>query len=244
VVPIGVEKNAPEAAHRLGSVFDFGPQRSASLVVVFLGGGFVIDDARGDPMFKFEFDTGELFKKIEQWGAAADQMPYALSRALNDAVMDARRHLVDRTWPEHVTVRNSQFIGWALHIEFSDKYNLEAKIYDQSKGNVHLTPHDKGGVKTAQGRFAIPTKAVTLTAHGERTDQKPANLRNKVVIGSSIYQQQGRGKNKKLVKMYTLAHQAKQPADVPFSEDFKTVISARINAYFLPRMTEAMATRR
>jgi hypothetical protein len=44
--------------------------------------------------------------------------------------------------------------------------------------------------------------------------------------------------------MYTLAHQAKQPADVPFSEDFKTVISARINAYFLPRVTEAMATRR
>jgi hypothetical protein len=76
------------------------------------------------------------------------------------------------------------------------------------------------------------------------SDQRPANLRNKVVIGNSIYQQQGRGKNKKLVKMYTLAHQAKQPADVPFSEDFKTVISGRINAYFLPRIVEAMATRR
>jgi hypothetical protein len=137
-------------------------------------------------MFNFEFDADGLIKAAEQWGAAADQMPFALSRALNDAVKDARKHLVDKTWPDHVTVRNSQFIGWALHIEFSDKYNLEAKIYDQSKGNVHLKLHDEGGVKTAQGRFAIPTKAVTLTPRGERNDQKPANLHNKVVIGRDL----------------------------------------------------------
>jgi hypothetical protein len=82
-------------------------------------------------------------------------MPFALSRALNDAVKDAREHLIDKTWPQHVTMRNSQFIGWALRIDFSDKYNLEARIYDQSKGNVHLKLHDQGGVKTTQGRFAM-----------------------------------------------------------------------------------------
>lgn len=54
----------------------------------------------------------------------------------------------------------------------------------------------------AQGKFAVPTKAVTLTSHGERSDQKPKNLRNKVAIGNAIYYQQGRGKNKTLVTMY------------------------------------------
>jgi hypothetical protein len=56
-------------------------------------------------MFNFEFDVDGLIK------AAADQMPFALSRALNDAVKDAREHLIDKTWPNHVTVRDSQFIG-------------------------------------------------------------------------------------------------------------------------------------
>ena len=44
-------------------------------------------------MFNFEFDVDGLIK------AAADQMPFALSRALNDAVKDAREHLIDKTWP-------------------------------------------------------------------------------------------------------------------------------------------------
>jgi hypothetical protein len=196
-------------------------------------------------VFKFELDVSGLIDATEQMGAALDQMPFALSRALNDAVKDARDHLVSTTWPTHVTVRNSAFIGYALRIDFSDKYNLEARIYDQSNGNVHLKLHDQGGIKTAQsGRIAIPTDAVTLTSRGERKGQRPRELTNKVVRGNAIYQQQGHGKNRRLVKMYTLATQARQPADVPFTEDFKTVISAKVNAYFLPRMVEAMATRK
>jgi hypothetical protein len=195
-------------------------------------------------MFKFELDVGGLMKQAEKWGAAAEQMPYALSRALNDAVKDTREYLIDQTWPNNVEVRNNAFIGWALRINFSTKYNLEATIYDQSRGNVHLPLHDQGGTKTAQGRFVIPTKAVTLTSRGARVDQRPDHMRNKVVIGNAIYQRQGRGKNRKLVKMYTLAHQVRQPADVPFTQDFQRVLTAKIDAYFLPRMVQAMATAR
>lgn len=195
-------------------------------------------------MFNFEFDVGDLLKKAEQWGAAAEQAPFALSRALNDAVTDAREHLVTKTWPQHVHVRNSSFIGWALRINYSTKYDLTASIYDQSKGNVHLKLHDTGGTKTAQGRFVVPTSNVTMTAHGARRSDRPANLKNKVVIGNAIFQRQGSGKNKYLVKMYTLTRQVNQPADVPFSEDFKDVISSKVEAYFLPRMTQAMASAR
>lgn len=195
-------------------------------------------------MFKFEIDISGLMDMADQWTGAAEQMPFVLSRALNDAVTDARQYLIETTWPNAVTVRNSQFINYALRIDYSDKYNLEARIYDQSNGSVHLKMHDQGGNKTPQGRLAIPTKAVSMTSHGARSDQRPATMDRKVVLGNAIFQQQGRGKNKKLVKMYTLAHSASQPADVPFSADFKTVISAKVDAYFLPRMTQAMASRR
>lgn len=194
-------------------------------------------------MFKFELDVSDLLKKAEQWGAAAEQVPFALSRALNDAVTDAREHLVTQTWPRHVNVRNAAFIGWALRINYSTKYDLTAEIYDQTKGNVHLALHDKGGVKTTtQGRFVIPTSNVTMTSHGVRQSQKPVNLKNKVVIGNSIYQRQGSGKNKYLVKMFTIVRQVNQPADVPFTEDFQSVIRAKVDAYFLPRLLQAVAT--
>lgn len=195
-------------------------------------------------MFDLQIDAGEFERKVADMGAALDQLPFALSRALNDAVKEARQVLTDETWPQHVTVRNNAFIGWALRTEFSTKYDLRVMIYDRSKGNVHLNLHADGGVKTAKGDFAIPTKAVTLTAHGVTDSQRPRNLARKVKIGNAIFQEQGRGKNKKLVKMFTLARTVKQPADVPFEQDFETAMRASITASFPQRMKEAMQTRR
>lgn len=195
-------------------------------------------------MFELKIDASAFEVWSVAMDAMLDQIPFALSRALNDAAFDARQVLVDQTWPSHVTVRNTSFIGWALKIERSDKYNLRVTIYDQSKGNVHLPLHAEGGTKTAKGRFAIPTAAVSLTSQGARTNQKPSNLARKVVIGNAIYQQQGHGRNQKLVKMYTLAHSVKQPADVPFEQDFETAMRASITAHFPVRMMEAMKTRR
>jgi hypothetical protein len=196
-------------------------------------------------MFELQIDAAEFERKVADMGAAMDQLPFALSRALNDAVTEARHTLVDQTWPQHVTVRNSSFIGYALRTEFSTKYDLRVAIYDQSKGNVHLQLHNVGGTKQAKGRFTIPTAAVKLGVHGARANQRPANLANKVVIGNAIYQRQGRGKkNKKLVKMYTLASSVNQPADVPFQQDFETAMRASVTAHFPERMMQAMQTRR
>jgi hypothetical protein len=198
-------------------------------------------------MFEIDFDVDQLIRKAEAIGASADQMPYAFSRALNMAMDDARDHLVNVTWPQHVTVRNEQFIRRLLTIKYSDKHDLEAEIFENKgavRGDAHLKLHDQGGVKTAKGQFAIPTRNVTITSYGPRADQKPSHLQKKVVIGNTLYAVMGRKHHTKLVPMYRLAKTVNQPADVPFTSDFYQVISGRIDAYFMPALALAMATAR
>ena len=196
-------------------------------------------------MFEIKIDASEFERKTADMGAAFDQMPFAMSRALNDAVTETRQHFIDITWPSHVTMRNASFLGWALKMEFSTKDNLTVAIYDQSENRGRLAMHADGGTKLPHsGHLAIPTDAVKLGASGVRANMKPMALANKVVKGNGIYQWQGRGKNRRLVLMYVLATSAKIKPTVPFREDFNTVMRASMTASFPRRMMEAMATRR
>jgi hypothetical protein len=193
-------------------------------------------------MFEIQIDAKPFEDMVERMGAAMEQMPFALSRALNDAATNAKQVLVNETWPSHVTERNKGFINWALQIERSTKYNLTVAIYDRSEGRGHLMLHAEGGTRTGRGRLAIPTAAVTRGAHGVRANQKPATMTQKVVTPNAIYQRQNRGK--KLVKMYTLKATVQQPADVPFEQDFETAMRESVTANFPQRMREAMASAR
>ena len=199
-------------------------------------------------MYELQINIEELVQHTMQVGAAIDQMPYALSRALNDSLVEARDYIIEHTWPEHVKVRNPNFIRRLLHIEFSDKHHLEGAIVEDKtavRGNAHLALHDKGGMKIARGDFAIPTQNVTLTSFGPRADQKPTALKNAVKLGHVLYQRRKKGyHHTALVPMYVLPHTVNQPADVPFTEDFQEQIKGQIRHRFLVRMMEAMATRR
>ena len=197
-------------------------------------------------MFEIKLYTEDFEDMARRMGAAIDQVPFALSRALNDAVKETRQTLIDDVWPRAVTVRNTGFIAWALRTEFSTKTKLRATIYDQTEDRVNLKRHDVGGIKRSQsgGRMIIPTRNVKYTQHGATKSQLPANLAHKVVIGNRIYQAQGRGKARKLVLMWTLHDTATQPADVPFHYEFERVMREATARSFPQRMIEAMATRR
>jgi hypothetical protein len=196
-------------------------------------------------MFQIQIDAKPFEDQVRAMGDRWDQLPFALSRALNDAAQDTRDKLVDDTWPSHVTERNKGFIRWALQIERSNKQDLMVAIYDRSLGRAHLQLHNTGGTRSgAKGRFAIPTAAVTRTARGVSASQRPAALANKVVIKNTIYQRKGKGKKSRLVKMYTLTTSARQPADVPFSKDFNTTMRESIAKHFPLRMAEAMRSAR
>lgn len=195
-------------------------------------------------MFELKLDIQEFERATANMGAAYDQMPFAVSRALNDAVKDTREVLVNETWPQHVQERNKSFIGWALHTEFSTKENLRVEIFDQSN-RAHLKLHADGGIKQSHGRLAIPTYNVKAGAHGVRKGQRPRDLANKVVIGDGIYQRMRGGRNRgKLMLMYILKPSATQPADVPFRSAFEASMRTYAARYFPIRMMQAMRTRR
>lgn len=198
-------------------------------------------------MFEVKIDASDFERVTSRMSAAADQMPFALSRALNDAAKETYEHLIGDTWPSAVTVRKPDFLRWALHTKFSTKHDLTIEIYDNTPdARAHLKLHAEGGTKLPKGKqLAIPIKGnVTRGPQGVAVNQRPRNLIGKVVKGNLIFQAQGAGKHRKLVLMYSLKPSAKQPKDVPFQRDFETVMREATAREFPKRMMEAMRTRR
>lgn len=189
------------------------------------------------------FDMREFGARSRTLSGALDQIPFALANAMNDGVKAARTFLVTNTWPTHVDVRNSRFIGAALRTNFATKGNLAVEIFD-ALGRGHLALHAKGGVKPSRSRLAIPTSRVARGASGVRASQRPANLKRKVVKKGLIFQAVGRGKASRLELMFKLAPSARIKKAVPFAEDFGRVMMRETRAAFPARLRQAMATRR
>lgn len=196
-------------------------------------------------MFEVNIDVSPFEEKVRQMGAAMDQLPFALSRALNDAADETYNALIETTWTQAVKVRNPNFLRWALRTKFSTKYDLTVAIYDNTPDQRgHLALHAEGGLKVGRGRIAVPTGNVTKTGSGVARDQRPSALSRKVVKGNLIFQATGRGKRQKLKLMYVLAKQARQPKDVPFWDDFSKDMTDSAKRHFSQRVMEAMRTRR
>lgn len=196
-------------------------------------------------MIEFEFRFDDFTRMADRLGAARDQVPFAISVALNEAVEKTRSRLVRETWPRAVTVRKTTFINAALTTRDgrATKRNLKVAITDRL-GRAHLAVHAIGGTKQAKGKFAVPTKAVRRTAGGVVASQRPGALARKVVKGNLIFQAQGRGKAARLRLMYRLMPQTRQPKDVPFIADFRQSMLDEVRASFPAAMARAMATRR
>ena len=108
-------------------------------------------------MFELHFDMRDFELKARDIAAAIDQVPYALSLAMNQAAINARQVLVRNTWPMHVQQRNAAFIGRALRTKFASKHDLAIEIYDDL-GRAGLRLHAKGGTKYPRTRLAIPRR--------------------------------------------------------------------------------------
>lgn len=197
-------------------------------------------------VIELNFRIDKFEAKAAEIGGALDQVPFALSLALNDAARAARQVLVQETWPKHVTQRNSAFIGRALRTVFATKHSLRVEIYDDLNRG-HLALHATGGTKEARKRFAIPVKGrIARTAHGVRSDQTPTAIianrskRDVRITPRGIFVAEGG----KLHLMYAFAAKVFQPKDVPFEEDFATAVVNEVRTSFPEAMKRAMATRR
>lgn len=180
---------------------------------------------------------------------AASQIPFALSRTLNDGIRKVRDVFIQSTWPSHVTQRNASFMRSQLHMDFSTKTNLTVAIGNVGGPNpprAHLALHAKGGTKQAKGRLAIPPKGTRVSGHGLRPAARPRAIvantpaRALRITPTGIFV----GKHGRLQLKFSLLKSAVQPADVPFLEDFKETMNQTMRTAFPDYMRQAMKSRR
>lgn len=200
-------------------------------------------------MIVVKFDTEALIGKALDLGAAADQIPYALARTLNDAAEHTRSFLIENTWPEHVYVRNQSFLQASLTTKDAraTKGDLTVEIYDKLN-RANLALHSRGGIRRAQSSFlAIGTTHNVAALRGPRgvpKSQRPRALTNAFRKGDVIYQRVKRSGQERLRLMYVLKPQAQIKKDVPFLEDFANEMRQGILDNLAKNVAKAMATRR
>lgn len=195
------------------------------------------------------FDMREFERAAYEMKQAPDQIAFALSGALNDALFKTRQHFIDQTWPQHVEVRDRNFLRNALRVERATKRSLRGAVTTEgaAAGNrAHLGLHNKGGTKAAQGRLAIPDPKIRgrRTGKGMPKGLRPLGLPNAFVKGDVVYQRTGGKRKPGLKLMYVLKPNATIKADVPFSKDFERVMRDEVRRAFPQRMAQAMRTRR
>lgn len=193
------------------------------------------------------FDLKDIVDMSERLNGAYSQIPYVMATLLNDGAFKTRQVLVQSTWPEHVKVRNTGFLGQALHIDKATKNNLEVAIFDKL-GRAHLRAHAEGAEIYPRGQHrTIPNKdTIKLGPRGIPARQKPAAIvastpkRALRITNRGIFVGQGG----RLKLMYTLKPTTRQPADVPFYRDFQYVMNAAVRTGFADMMAKAISTMR
>ena len=193
------------------------------------------------------FNFSDFMAKAKELDAAADQVPFALSRALNQAVQNTRRVLTEVTWPSAMEIHNKGFIRRALRTKFSTKGDLRVSIFDDLH-RANLAGHAYGDTKTPRGgHLAIPPKGLFARgASGIARGSRPRALiastpkRALRITPKGIFI----GAGGSLHLQYAFASSAQQPADVRFEDDFKTSMLNDVRTSFPAAMANAMATRR
>jgi hypothetical protein len=195
-------------------------------------------------VIEVKLDMRDFERAALSAGQALDQVPFALSQALNDAAKVARREIVDTIWPQSVTVRNRAFMGWMMRTDFADKRNLKVRLYNREPREF-LPRQAEGGTKLPhRGRqLAIPGTIVkrAMTSRGVPPGLKPRDLPNSFRRKNAIFQRVGKDR---LRLMYILESQANVPKRFPAHEAWDRIMRSEVMRAFGPRMQRAMRTRR
>lgn len=190
------------------------------------------------------FDLKEFERAARRLGVAADQVPYAASQTLNDAVFEARNEEIYHAWPGGVTVRNQSFMRAALRVDKASKANIEASLYD-TLGRASLDLHADSGVKVpAGGKLAVPVDpSIRRTNRGVPKSQRPGRFaakRNARVTARGIFL----GEGGRLRMIYRFISSADIDKRYPFYETFERVVTRVVTEKLPDRLLRAMATRR
>jgi len=201
-------------------------------------------------MFNIKMDMKEFDAMVARQGGVLRQLPFVVSRLLNDGATKARQVFVTSTWPQHVRARNTSFITASLRIEYSTKQNLRVAIYDaraaKSASMTILKGHAKGATKTAHGQLAMPARDLRdYGSHGITKSKRPHAIIAATPKRALRITQRGIfvGEGGRLHMRYSFKSSAHQPADVPFYDDFEYVMRNTIRTGFGDMMAQATRSR-
>lgn len=197
--------------------------------------------------------AGVLIKEMSEFVRAAGafdrvgrkQLPFAISQAINAGLFDARKEIVNRTFPKSFDLHNKRFPTAAMRVDKASKGHLEGSLYDKLRRG-HLAKHADGGTKRAtSGNLAIPTRKIRASrgSRGIPKGKRPRAFKNAKTIRvtpEGIF----RGQGGRLVPLYFFAPAANLPKRFPFYEVFEREVTQSMRANLPKFFRKALATAR
>lgn len=197
--------------------------------------------------------TDNLDTVIMKFDDFADrQLPFAMSRALNDTMFDVRAKVTGETWQNAFEVRNKSLAKNVWRVtKFARKWDQDV-LLEQVLPLKWLGRQVTGGVKGASGGHAV---AVPVKDNVPRTGTgripaalKPSRLRNDT---KNVFVTKGRAGKRLIVKrqkngenkvMFVLTPNAVVPPRLRFREDTRATAIERLPVNFSRRFAEAKRT--
>lgn len=195
-----------------------------------------------------------------------DQIPQATAAALTKTAYDIKQEIVQNTWPQSVTARNSRFMKAVLKVEKATKKYLTAIVFD-NLGREYLGKLESSGTKIPMGNnIAIPARDVEGMVRGAngavKKSYKPRTLLDKkrffrttlksgmdAIVERPSGKEAGIRKRNRLKRgplkvWYLLEPKAHIPKLFPFYQAARTVVQRRLEINFRNAFRRAVMTRR
>lgn len=193
--------------------------------------------------------------------AGSDQIPFAMSGAVNDTLFDIRKRLVGESYPgAFPDAPNKTFIRAALRIGKATKQKPTGQVADRF-GYAWLERQALGGVKapTKSRQLAIPQYkqgGPRRTTRGVSKSQRPARLLKngkKFFSGTprgfrgnqaGIWKREGPKGRTRLRLFYVYEPKVKVVKAFPGYEDAAAVVRKQFEGNMRKRLRQAVKTRR
>lgn len=174
------------------------------------------------------------------------QIPFAISQAMNDSIFDARKRIVNSTYPKAFDVRNKVFPGFAFKVtKRAKKRDLVAELSTRDglrrdwierqidggtklpRGSNLVIPRHPNQVRTKTGRIRVRSKPRVLTDRKDHFVLKRGG--RKVGIAK-------RERDDKVKMIYVFARQAKIRPRFRFYADGINTINRVFPGHFNRRL--------
>ena len=179
------------------------------------------------------------------------QFPFAMANTLNDAAFAVRKQIVEDTYPDAFTVRNSALPKAMFRVEKANKKKLKSAVFDRLNKD-YMEKHASGGIKTPRGKsIAIPGRDMKMRAKGGVTKaNRPRQLLNRKNVFKTTLKRSGqqaivRRATKQrypLQMLYILEPSGRIKKKFDFFEDANTTARRAIEKSFKKRFEQAKRT--